>query len=217
MLDIVVIAGTIYIVFCLRRGKPIFVKVILVLLNAIALSDTIVAIVAHIYNNTEGESHPKLDKITETFKTLSETLVSIAHWLFAVKYYELSLRLPVFVRTICQGPVPSLEQLIEQERAQRHVDKVMIWANIAFYVTLFVITVVDVVEGKQKLPFTLSTLTKLVSAILLMVAICRLRSLVKHLKDDQLSNREFLMTVHTVLFNVFIGATLAYQITLYML
>ena len=84
--------------FCVRRKqkKPLFVKAIFALLVVVCLLD-IVQDGLEAYENNNNLSLPKLSTSINIIISIKSTLGSVCHWIFAEKYFELALYLPMYL------------------------------------------------------------------------------------------------------------------------
>ena len=185
--------------FIIRRKleKPRFVKVIFLLLGFIMLLPIGIVLVRR-HMRLENKKTRTDVIVNTTLVTTISTLSSICHWIFASKYFELALFLPIYL-----GFVPNEHA----ERKQRRNSRIILIVNAIFYITAFSIFIFHILETTMgtlesesvtQVPDDIGAVLKIMAACILIFSIFRIRSSIKKLESNRLSTREALMTWHTI-------------------
>ena len=139
----------------------------------------------------------------------SQALVFVSYWLLATEYLRLALKFPLM---LCQ-----LKEEEIKVRKRRNLC-VLIGLNILFYSEMIVwITVRFIYREKELIYYyILSYVTRLLPALVLIFAICLIKSQIKRLDFKEIVSREMIIRVHTYAFICFILVSLASHITTYL-
>ena len=93
---------------------------------------------------------------------------------------------------------------------------ILIVLNSLFYSEIASWTIFRIIIGKSYINNVLSYINHLLPALLLIVAICLIKSQIKRLKNREIVARAMLLRVHTYTFIIFILVSLASHITTYL-
>lgn len=146
--------------------------------------------------------------LSESLNVYQVALMS-GHWVFAVKYAEVVLKLPLLVFAETAGDIQAALKKIQ----------FVIWILNAFFgaivvtytVTLQVYVFKEEADGDASWLNRLGTLMTIAPIVLLLVAVARVRCMVKKLRNKAIFQKEKLILVHAVLFTLyFIFQTIAW-------
>lgn len=125
--------------------------------------------------------------------------------MFAVQYFKLALTFPLLTGAVPRDEIP---------KRQKFIDAVT-WGLYIFFIVWTLATLVPevVVNFKEEeisgILIILVILSKIFSAVLLIIAIVRLRHLIRGMGQQEFATREKLMMVHIILFVLLIVALIA--------
>lgn len=145
---------------------------------------------------------------------LDDSGTSLIHWVFAVQYLKLALTFPLLV-----GKVPQ-DEILSKSSA---IERIILALNIFFVTWILAMLVAQVIlnlkkeDGGIEILTIFAVLSKVFSAVLLIVGIVRLRNLIRGMGHQSFTSREKLMMIHIVLFLLLIVGVLASKILLYFL
>ena len=202
------IFGLLYVFYCFRgTSKPLYIKVIAAVIVlcefCVITQDSLVTRYNQQY--MDGIYRPELRFWYDVFLAASTYVTSIAHWLFAIKYLEVALNYKIL-----QGLIPEGTYLIAK---RRRIKWTLIILNLVFYSWLIADIVFQVcyifsIVVRNELQF----LGLVMSSFVLIFSILRIRYLVKKQDDPRLSSREFLMTVHTIIFSLVVVVSVTLRV-----
>ena len=200
---ILALSGAVYVLCCkstASRKPPTWVKLLFALIITVSVCQMSQDLVA-IYlakNHDPDTAYPKfwLRLYLISFVLISDG-TSLVHWLFAVKYFELSLNFPLLIGQVAEDEISRTKKCIKWTTRA---------LNIAFYsqmgILIFLYGLSAVTEISFRILVIFQAIGKLMSALLLIFAICRLRILIKRAGLPSLQARKKVMTLHTTLFTL---------------
>ena len=123
---------------------------------------------------------------------------SIAHWIFAVKYFEVAL-----TYKILQGMITDADQ-IYAKRLQ--IKCALIIVNLVFYAWLITDIALEIRQSSEEntVMNELLYVGLCMASLLLIYSILRIICLVKIQREPGLSTREILIALHTVIFSLIV-------------
>lgn len=138
-------------------------------------------------------------------------MISVSHWLFAVEYLRLALKFPLMLRQLGEEEI--------QKRVRRN-SCILIGLNCFYYAQITLWTTIYFfyicINYNFILIYLLSVLDPLMPAILLIIAIWRIRSQIKGMNEREFMAREKLIRVHTCSFVFYILVSVGIQVTAYL-
>jgi len=141
-----------------------------------------------------------------TLITITSVLVSLAHWIFGLKYFELVLKLPLLVN----------QRQDNLQSKRKRVNLILFAANVYYYVQITVWASFMLVyrryedKSKQALVSGFDALNKLLPAILLLCTVLILRCQIYKLQSKAFVAREKLIFIHMSIFLSYIFAYMTF-------
>ena len=213
-MDCVILLGVIIIFgFFHTRTKPVFVKVIWILLVLCALSNIMYVVSRNKAPKLDTKRSIKALHVESVTIVITQILSQIIHWLFAEQYFAAVLRFPLVI-----DADKNLSEA-EMKKKSNRVWLVLLIANVIFYASVASFTIFVIVNEnrrdstassnflQQRNAFDLCI--KAASATILLVSILKFRWNAESVKNHDFFKSERMMIYHVSIFLLFILAYIA--------